>query len=171
MLCVCFVVVECKGSAKDLFMVVVSHASIVKFYNNSSSFNPSHPHILPSHHTHLTTLSLSRRQGQLPLMPCLNGQHRKPTTQGEEEMTPLSNKGSVSHRNVHIREHGYTYRLINSTECVHLEIHKIIIIDADHRLGWFWRLPTSAMPPYLEIHWHAETMRRSTLPLEATMLS
>jgi hypothetical protein len=135
MLCVCFVVVECKGSAKDLFMVVVSHASIVKFYNNSSSFNPSHPHILPSHHTHLTTLSLSRRQGQLPLMPCLNGQHRKPTTQGEEEMTPLSNKGSVSHRNVHIREHGYTYRLINSTECVHLEIHKIIIIDADHRLG------------------------------------
>ena len=58
MLCVCFVVVECKGRPKDLFVVVVSYVSMSSFNINTSSFNPSHPHVLPSHHTHLTTLTL-----------------------------------------------------------------------------------------------------------------
>jgi len=74
------VVVECKGRAKDLFMAVVFYASMSSFNNNTSSFNPSHPHIHPSHRTYFTTLTLSSRQGQLPLVPCLNGQSRKPTT-------------------------------------------------------------------------------------------
>ena len=39
-------------------------------------------------------------------------------------------KGSIGHRNVHIRGRGYTYRSINSVERVHLEIHKITIIGA-----------------------------------------
>ena len=38
-------------------------------------------------------------------------------------------KGSVGHRNVHIRGHGYTYRSINSTEHVHLE-------PQDHHHWW-----------------------------------
>ena len=137
MLCVCFVVVECKGGAKDLFVVVVSYASML-------SFNTSHPHVLPSHHTHLTTLTLSKRQGQLPLVPCLIGQSRKPTQEPRGEKKELHSliKGSVGHRNVHIRVHGYTYRSINSTERVHLEIHKITIIGgAPPRL-----MPTASQP-------------------------
>jgi hypothetical protein len=70
------------------------HVSSI-FINCSSSFNPSHPHVHPSHHTHLITLSLSRRQGPRPLVPCLNGQSRNPTPNlgGEEERTPLTNQG------------------------------------------------------------------------------
>ena len=85
MLCVCFVVLACKGRAKDLFVAVASYASMLSFNNNSLSFNPSHSHILPSHHTHLTTLTLSRRQGRLPLIPCLIGQSRKPTQEPKGE--------------------------------------------------------------------------------------
>jgi hypothetical protein len=44
-------------------------------------------------------------------------------------------KWSIGHGNVHIREHDYTYRSINSAERVHLVIHKIAIIDNLARLG------------------------------------
>ena len=123
MLCICFVVVEYKGKAKDLFVVVVSYASMSSFNNNSSSSNPSHPHILPSHHTHLTTLTLSRRHGRLPLVPCLIGQSLKPTQEPRGNKKGLHSliKGSIGHRNVHIRGCGYTYRSINYAERVHLE--------------------------------------------------
>ena len=79
-------------------------------------------------------------------------------------------KGSVGHRNVHIRERGYTYRSINSAERVHLEPQD------HHRRRWPPSrlipgcLSTSTMPPYHlalghpGVHRHAETMRHSTGP-------
>ena len=93
MLCVYFVVVKCKGRAKYLFVAVVSYASMSSFSNNSSCFNPSHPRILPSHHTHLTTLTLSSGKedslSQLALAP----NRQNPTNPGgEEERTPLSSQ-------------------------------------------------------------------------------
>ena len=55
---------------------------------------------------------------------------------GEKKKGHLSLiKGSIGHRNIHIHGHGYTYRSINSVERVHLEIHKITIIDKGPRLG------------------------------------
>ena len=53
---------------KAYLWLEVSYASSSIFNNSLSSFNSSHPHIYPSHHTHLTTLSLSKRQGRLPLL-------------------------------------------------------------------------------------------------------
>jgi hypothetical protein len=57
----CFVVVECRRVNKRTYYgYSYSYASKSHFYNSiSSSFNPFHPHVLPSHHTHLTTLSHS----------------------------------------------------------------------------------------------------------------
>ena len=79
-------------------------------------------------------------------------------------------KGSIGHRNVHIRGHGYTYRSINSIEHVHQE-------PQDHYHRWWplsrlipgW-LPTGTMPPchlalsHPRVHRHAKTVRRSTGP-------
>ena len=63
--CVCFVVSGMQGQMKKpIYGCRFPNACSTRFYNNSSSSsNPSHPHVHPSHHTHLTTLSLSRRQG------------------------------------------------------------------------------------------------------------
>ena len=123
MLYVCFVVVECKGKAKDVSVAVVSYASMSSFNNNSSSFNPSHPHVLPSHHTHLTTLTLSRRQGRLPLVlaSSAKAKNQHKNQGGEKKGLHSLIKGSVGHRNVHIRGCCYTYGSINSAERVHLE--------------------------------------------------
>jgi hypothetical protein len=57
----CFVVGGMqKGKQRTYFGCSFPYASKSHFYNSIlSSFNPSHPHILPSHHTHLTTLSHS----------------------------------------------------------------------------------------------------------------
>ena len=122
MLCICLVV-ECKGRAKVLFDAIVSYVSMSSFNNSPSSFNPSHPHVHTSHHTHLTILAFSRQQGWLPLMPCLNGQSQKPTPNpgGEKKGLHSLIKGSIGHRNVHIRGLGYTYRTINFAKRLHLE--------------------------------------------------
>ena len=111
----------------------------------------SHPHVHPSHHTHLTTLSLSLGGKDDSLSyPALSANYRSPTNLEGRRRKDLSLiKGSIGHRMVHIRGHGYTYRSINSIEGVHLEPQ-----DNHHRwcapprliLGY---LPTSAMPPYL----------------------
>ena len=86
-------------------------------------------------------------------------------------------KGSVGHRNVHIRGCDYTYRSINSSKRVHLE-------PQDHHHRW-WPpsrlipgcLPTGTMSPchsalgHPGVHRHAETVRCSTGPPKVTMLS
>jgi len=95
-----------------------------------------------------------------------NNQHKN--RGGEKKGLHSLIKGSVGHRNVHIQGCGYTYRLINSTEHVHLEPQ-----DHHHRCCTSSRLMpgyplTGTMPPYhLALshprdHRHAETMRRST---------
>jgi hypothetical protein len=106
MLCVCFVVVECNGRAKEpIYGCSFSYASMSSFNSNSSIFNPSHPHVLSSHHTHLTTLSHSLGDKDDSLL-CLASsakariQHKNP--RGREERTPLTNQGSAGYRNVHI---------------------------------------------------------------------
>ena len=101
-------------------------------------------------------------------------QHKNPG--GEKRGLHSLIKGSVGHRNVHIRGCSYMYRLINSIERVHLE-------PQDHHHRWCPAyadtdyLPNGMVPPYhsalghLGVHRHTETVRRSTRPLEVTMLS
>jgi hypothetical protein len=77
--CFCGKWMQLREEERGLFrlwfpMQVVNIKSI-----SSSSFNPSHPHILSSHHTHhILSRSLSRRRDRLPLRSRLNGQSRKP---------------------------------------------------------------------------------------------
>ena len=150
MLCVCFVVVECKGRAKDLFVAVVSYASMSSFNNNHQVLTHlihtfSHPitHISPLSHSlgnmddSCSYLASSAKAGN---------QHKNPG--GEKKGLRSLVKESISHRYVHIRGHGYMYRSINSAERVHLEPQ-----DHHHRRWQPSRLipgclPTGMMPPY-----------------------
>ena len=90
----------------------LSYASSSIFYNNNlSSFNPSHPHVHPSnhppHHKHLTSLSLSRRQVRLPLVPLPQRPTSDPTqTQGKVERTPLTSQVKLYLGKVHSRRTG-----------------------------------------------------------------
>jgi hypothetical protein len=106
-----------------------------------SSFNPSHSHVcpIPSHTSHLISLSLGDETDSRSDLASMVKARIRHETRGKVERTPLI-KWSVGHENVHIRGRGYTYRLINSAERVHLVIHKITIIDDPTHLGWF-RLP------------------------------
>jgi hypothetical protein len=126
-------------------VAIVSYASLSTFNNNnSSSFNPCHPHVLPSHHTHLTILVLSLGDkddsySYLGSSAKAGNQHKNPG--GETKGLHSLIKGSVGHRNIHIRGHDYTYRLINS-ESMYTWNHKITIIGgAPPRL-----IPTSSLP-------------------------
>jgi len=78
--CVSFVVSGMqKGRSRGLYMAVVFPMQVHQYFIiiiNRVLFHLIHTSIHPSHHTHLTTLSLSRRQVRLPLVPCLNGQRR-----------------------------------------------------------------------------------------------
>jgi hypothetical protein len=69
-----------------------------------------HPHSLGGKDNSLSCLASTAKAGT----------NTKP--RGEKKKRHLSLiKGTVGHRNVHIRGRGYTYRLINSAERVHLE--------------------------------------------------
>ena len=93
MLGICFVVVECKGRAKDLFEAVVSYASMSSF-NNSSSLTDILHTCFPTHHTHLATLSLSSSKYDSLLYLALEANRRNPTNLGgREERTPFTTQG------------------------------------------------------------------------------
>jgi hypothetical protein len=131
MLCVCFVVVECKGRAKDLFMVVVSYARMSSFNDSSSSFNPS-IHMFSHPITYISPLSHSLGDKDDSLS-CLSSsakvgiQHKN--LGGEKKGLYSLIMGSVGYRSVHIRGCGCMYRSINSTKHVHLE-------PQDHHHRW-----------------------------------
>jgi len=69
-----------KGYIKrTIYMAVVFPMQVHQYLiitNHQVLFHLIHTSIRPSHHTHLTTLSISRRQVRLPLVPCLNSQRR-----------------------------------------------------------------------------------------------
>ena len=68
-----------KGISRGLCIAVVFPMQVHQYFIiiiHQVLFHLIHTSIHPSHHTHLTTLSLSRRQVRLPLVPCLNGQRR-----------------------------------------------------------------------------------------------
>ena len=81
--------------------------------------------------THISPLSHSlgdKDDSRSYLASSANAKNQHKNPGGEKTGLDSLIKGSVGHRNVHIRGCSYTYRSINSTECVHLEIHKITII-------------------------------------------
>ena len=124
MLCVCFMVVECKGRAKDLFVAIVSYAGMSSFNNNNSSSFTHLIHMVSHPITHISPLSHSLGDkddscSYLASSAKAENQHKNPG--GEKKGLPSLIKGGVGHRNVHIRGCGYTYRSINSAERVHLE--------------------------------------------------
>ena len=126
----------------------------------------THPTTHISPHSH----SLGGKDDSRSYLASMAQARNQHQTQGEKKKGHLSLiKGSVGHRNVHIRGCGYTYRSINSTERVHLEPQ-----DHHHR-GALPRLipgylPTGAMPPYHStlghpgVHQNTETVRCSTKP-------
>jgi len=71
---------KCKRYIKrPIYMAVVFPLQVHQYFIiiiHQVLFHLIHTSIHPSHHTHLTTLSLSWRQVRLPLVPCLNGQRR-----------------------------------------------------------------------------------------------
>ena len=103
--CVCFVVVECKGRAKDLFVVVVFLYEYVKFLIIIHQVLIHHIHTFSHPITHISPLSHSLgdkddSRSYLASSAKAGNQHKNPG--GEKKGLHSLIKGSVGHRNVHI---------------------------------------------------------------------
>ena len=173
MLCVCFVIVEYKDRAKDLFLAIVFPMRVCQVLIIIHQVLTHLIHTFSHPITHISPLSYSLGNkddscSYLASSAKVRNQHKN--LGGKKKGLHSLIKESVGHRNVHIRGRGYTYRSINSAECVHLE-------PQDHHHRW-WPpsrlipgcLPTSTMPPcysalsHPRVHRHAKTVRSSIGP-------
>ena len=126
------------------------------FNNNSSSFNHLiHTFFHPITHISPLSHSLVDKDDYLSrLASSANAEILHKNLGGEKKGLHSLIKGSIGHRNVHIQGCSYMYRSINSTERVHLEIHKITIIgSAPPRL-----MPTASQP----VRYHPTTQPWAT---------
>jgi len=89
---------------------------------SSSHMHSPHVHLVGDAHITPHSHTLVSNDDSLSFLASRAKAKNQHQTQGEKKKGLHSLiKGSVGHRNVHIRGHGYTYRSINSTEHVHLE--------------------------------------------------
>jgi hypothetical protein len=126
-----------------------------QYFNNnisSSSFNPSHTHVLPSHHIssphHISSHSLIGMDDSLSSMPQRPRlDHILKPRKGRR--TPLSSQVKLYLGKVHSRQVGICIDQSTRNSAEVYTTHKITIIDKPARLGWFRAaFQPDTVPPY-----------------------